>query len=45
MTIEQLGKFAAARAKAESARAKWNGSEATKAQCCKDILAALMEDR
>jgi hypothetical protein len=42
---QERARFAAARAKAESARAKWNGSEGTKAQCCEDILAALMEER
>jgi hypothetical protein len=41
--MQERGKFASARAKAEAARAKWDGTEATKAQCCEDILAALME--
>jgi hypothetical protein len=40
---QERARFAAARAKAESARARWNGAEGTRAQCCEEILAAIME--
>lgn len=43
--MQERGKFAAARAKAESARANWNGRADTMPACCEEILAALMEER